>query len=402
MTDYGVTPAGFVPKTLDVILADIVARLKASSAVGPAQDYSTTAPLGQIVGALASEIAEVWELGQGVYNSGDPEAVEGVPQDQLYSLTGSERIAARASTCVCTLNLDPGITVAEGSQISVDGRPDLTFTLDADVTNSGGSAADFPGSFTCTATGPITANAGTLTVIDTAVSGWNSVTNAADAVLGRDAANAIEYRQRWSDERAQRGSTTVSAIRAALLDTETTPAFATIETVLVLENKLDTADANGLPPHSVEAILDDGPIPSVDDDAIAQVIWDRGASAGINTHGNTSGTATDSEGVEHVVYFSRVTRRPVYVRLAVTRGAAYPTNGDALVSAAIVAAGNALKVEEDVIALYMRFQAFSVAGVVDVPTFHLAFTILPTEGDNLTVGYRERATFDTTQIGFYA
>ena len=398
---YGVTPQGYVLKSLEQCKADIIARLKAAPAVGPNQDYSDTSPLGQIIGALASEPAEIHELGKGIYDSGDPEAVTGVPQDQLYALTGSPRLEARPSRIEgVLLNLDPGALVPAGSQASVDTRPDLTFTLDADVSSPTGAtgAADYEGDFTCTFTGPTAVNADTLTVIDTAVNGWNSVTNPADATPGRNVANAIEFRQRWSDERAQRGSTTPTAIRAALLNTVDHPEFATIEKVLVLTNRGDVRDANGLPPHSVEAIIDDGISPSVDDNLIAQVVWDAGVAAGIDTYGNQSGTATDSEGVSQTVYFSRVTRRNIYVHLSLTRGASFPVNGDAAVAQALVAQGNAYKIEDDVIALFIRSQAFNVAGVTDVPTFAIGFAPGPTEDDNLPIGYRERATFATDRI----
>ncbi len=394
----GVLPEGFVTKSLAEIRADIVARLVESPDVGPSQDYSDTDPLGQIIGALASEIAELWELGYAVHTSGDPEGALDVALDQLLALAGSERIGARASTATCTMNLDAGALVPAGSLISVDGRPDIQFSLDEDVENTGGVAADFDGEFTCTVDGPVGANADTLTVIDSAVSGWNSVTNPEDAVRGRNAANNVEFRQRWADERARAGSTTVAAIRAALLDTETTPEFETIEKVLVLQNKTSAYDANGLPPHSVEAIIDDGNVPSVDNDLIAQVLWDRGTAGGIDTHGDESGTATDSEENPQTMYFSRVTRREIYIEIEVDTGSAFPTDGVAKLKTKLAEVGNLYDVEEDVIAQFIKLQAFSIAGVLDVPAFAIGFSASPVTETNLPIGYRERAVFDTTRI----
>ncbi len=395
---YGVLPEGFVIKPLTQIQADIVARLTAASEWGPGIDYGSTTPEGQIIGAIASEVAEVWELGYVVHTSGDTEGALGVPLDQVLSLAGSARQGEQASTVVCTLSLDAGTTVPAGSLISVDGRPDIQFELDEDVTNGTASPADFPGAFTCTALGPINVLADMLTVIDTSVSGWTAVTNPSAAVAGRYTANDIEFRQRNADERAAAGSTTTSAIRAALLDTETNPDFETIEKVLVLENKTDATDANGLPPHSVEAIIDDGAVPSVDDDAIAQVIWDHGAAGGIDTYGNTLATATDSEGVEHAIYFSRVTRKDVYLVLTVETTSRFPVDGLTKVAQALVTAGNGYDVEDDVIALYVRAAALTVTGVTDVPDFALGFNPFPTADENLVIGYRERATFSTDRV----
>jgi len=399
MTEYGVLPAGFVIKPLTAIQQSIVEKLQASSAVGPSQDYSSTAPLGQIVGAASSEIAEVWELGYLVHTSGDPEGTLDVPLDQLLALTGSSRIGARASRVEgALLNLDAGTLVPAGSLVSVLGRPDIQFELEEDVENAGVSPADVPGNFVCTVLGPVSVNADTLTVIDNPISGWNSVTNPDIAIIGRNVATNIEFRQRWADERAQAGSTTVSAIRACLLDTTTTPEFETIEKVLVLQNKTNWYDANGLPPHSVEAIIDDGDTPSVDDDLIAQVLWDSGVAGGIDTHGDQSGTAIDSEGDEQTVYFSRVTRREVFINMSITRGANFPNDGAQKLKISMAASGNEYQIDDDVIALYLKSKAFAVTGVADVPAFAIGLSFPPTLEANIPMGYRERAVFDVDRI----
>lgn len=396
---YGVTPQGFVIKPLEQIRADIVARLVASPDVGPSQDYSDSDPLGQIVGALASEIAEVWELGHAVHTAGDPEGALGVPLDQVLSLSGSARQEALASKCKgVLLTLDAAAIVPAGSIVSVENRPDITYTLDAEVTNIDDEEAQVPGDFTCTKVSPTATAAGTLTVIDTSVSGWSAVTNPNDAEVGRFAASDLEFRQRWADERARRGATTVSAIRAALLDTDAHPELVTVEKVLVLENKNDIMDSNGLPPHSVEAIIDDGETPSVDDDLIAQILWDAGVAGGIDTHGNQSGTATDSEGNEHEILFSRVTRIPIYIEITVETTDAFPNTGDAQVAQAIVDAGSTYDVEDDVISLFLKSRALTIAGVTDVPVFEIGLTPSPSSEANISIGYRERATFATNRV----
>src|SRR5262249_36114068 len=67
-------------------------------------------------------------------------------------------------------------------------------------------------------TGPLPAPAGTLTVIDTPVAGLSSVTNAADAILGRNQETDSELRIRREEELRAAGKGTVDAIRALLLE----------------------------------------------------------------------------------------------------------------------------------------------------------------------------------------
>jgi hypothetical protein len=296
--------------------------------------------------------------------------------------------------------------VPAGSFVSVEDRPDLQFALAVDVENTGGVTANIsvdvdgnPTEFVCTQDGPIVVNANTLNVIDTAVTGWNTVNNPDDGATGRNADDDTTLRERRAAQLALRGGSTVRAIRADLLDTEAVPELATVEAVLVLENTSDVVDSNGLPPHSFEAILDDGPTPSVDDDVIAQVIFDA-KPAGIASNGSSSGNALDEYGLTHPVAFSRVTRKDVYIDLTLTTGQGFPADGLERVKEAIVTAGSTLNVGATVVALFLRSAAFSVPGVIDVPVFELGYSASPSGTGNLAVGYRERATFATTRINY--
>jgi len=389
VTDYGVTEAGFTVKPLTQIRADINARQLASPKIGPAQDVSDESPLGQMNAAIAAEISEAWELGADVYSSNDPEAAVGVPLDNVCSLTGTTRQGATPSVCKdCVVNLEPGATLHEGDLAAVDGRPDIIFQCAADVTNSGGVAADFTVDFTCTTDGPIQVNAGTLTQKVSGVTGWNSITNPADCALGRNVDTTLQLRQRRVGQLALRGGSTARSLRADILN------IAGVESCVVLNNKTGLADANGVPPHSYEVLLDDGAVPSVEDDTIAQAIFDQGP-AGIQSSGLEFGDATDEFGNLNREYFTRIERKNVYIDYAVTVNTAlFPTDGIDQINAAIVAAGAAYNPGDTVVALYLRSQAFSISGVVDVPSFTLGYAPSPGGTSNLTTTARQRATFD--------
>jgi hypothetical protein len=393
VTTYGMTETGFVVKPLSQIRADINARQLASPKIGAAQDVSDESPLGQMNAAVAAEISEVWELGADVAASQDPEAATGIPLDNLCSLTGTVRQAAAPSKLKsCTVNLDAGATLPAGSIAAVDGRPDITFTSDAEVVNSGGVAANFPVDFTCTANGPVQVNAGTLTEIVSGVTGWNSVTNPSDCVLGRNVDTTPMLRQRRVGQLALRGGSTVRALRADVL------ALDGILSCKVLNNKKDYPSADGLPPHSFEVLIDDGAVPAVDDDLIAQTIFDQ-APAGIESFGDTTGEALDEFGEVQTERFSRVERKPVFIdyELEVNPNT-FPGDGIDQVNAAIAAAGAAYDAGDTVVALFLRSQAFTISGVIDVPTFTLGYAASPVGTTNLTTTARQRATFDTADF----
>ena len=84
MTDYGVIPTGFNRKPLAVILAEIEA--KNITEFGPDFVQTSQSPMGQINGLMADMIAELWELGESIYQSYDPSQAEGTRLDILGSL----------------------------------------------------------------------------------------------------------------------------------------------------------------------------------------------------------------------------------------------------------------------------------------------------------------------------
>lgn len=391
---FGITPQGFVIKRLEDILQGIGDKQRA--AFGALLDTATETELGQLNGTFASGLAECWELLEACYHGFDPDAAADYLLTVLAALTGTERRAAKKSEAALTLNLDDGVTVPTGSLVAHSARPDIVFETLVDVTNSSGITDDFPVDATCTQTGPTVAGNGTLTVIVNAIGGWNSVTNAEDAIVGRNIDNDIILRQRREDQLALRGGSTLAAIKADLLDVSSNEALADMRSVAVLENTTD-GTVNSLPPHSFEVLVDDGDTPTIDDDIIAQIIWD-GKPAGIATYGSASGTAIDDNGDSQTVNFSRVTLRPVYIDIALTTTADFPVGGTDLVKEAIVASGAEYGIADLVIALHLRSQALTVTGVIDVPTFELGFGPSPSGTANLDPGLRARATFSTTNI----
>ncbi len=395
----GLTNQGFERKLLTQIEADVAARQKQASAIGPNQDTSAHSALGQLNGTFAAEVSELWELAELVHASNDPDGALDISLVNIAAISGTVPRAATASRILgVTLNIEPGEEVPAGSLASVAGRPDLVFSLDEAGENAGMAAADFLGDFTCTQLGPIVVNANTLTVIDTPVSGWNTVNNLAAAVPGNLADTSLTLRERREAQLALRGGSTIDALRADLLDSDSTPELVTVEAVIVLENVGPAPDLNGLPPHSIECIIDDGPVPSVDNDVLAQVIWEGGKATGIRAYGSETGIAKDAINNDQIVGFSRVTRLPIYIVATVTTSDSFPVDGLEQVAAAWVARGGAYDVSEDVVALFVRAAAFEVAGVVDVPTFTIGIGPAPVDDDNIAIGYRERATFSVDTI----
>jgi uncharacterized phage protein gp47/JayE len=435
---FGLTSAGFAAMTLADIRADLNARVWA--AFGATLDLSDRSLEGQLVGIVAERLAALWELAEAVNSAMDIDAASGAALDALAMLTGTLRRGAAPSRVTLTLTGTPATTVPAGSIARVpDGvqfATDEAATLEVvsawaattpyvvgDVVENGGrvyvcvnagtsagsggpveteylvedddgtvewlymgagtAIANVPAA--ATLTGALVANAGTVTEIVTPAGGWSGAYNQADASVGSAQETDQDLRIRRALELAQPGTGTADAIRAALL------AVADVRAVRVFVNNTD-AVVDGMPPHSVEALVQGG------DD---QDLWDTllaNVAAGIQTHGTEGGTATDSAGVAHAVAFSRPVEIDVYVEISVLVDASlYPADGDDQIATAIATWGNARPTGWDPYASAVSAQAFTVPGVIAV-TACTVDDVDPPVTTTVAVGPRELAVYDTARI----
>jgi uncharacterized phage protein gp47/JayE len=388
---FGVTDLGFVDKPLDTILQEIEDAQKAS--IGAGFDVSAVSPAGQLNGIFAAKVRELWEVAQAVYAALNPDTATKAQLTALAAFTGTLRLDASKTTVVGRLNLNAGVTVPAGSIASVSGNPSARFVTLVDVTNSGGGAADFLTTLEAETAGEVPVNAGTLTVIETAVSGWNSITNDADGVTGDPIETDGELRSRREDELRRAGAAALDAIRTDVL------AVTGVEYVTMYENTTDTTDADGLPPHSFETVVDGGL-----DAEIAQAIWDT-KPAGIQAYGTSSADAVDSQNVIRSMGFTRPTNRVVYLDVDVSvntdplLGSVYPTDGDDQIKTIVANFATAnWSIGDDVVLAQLYSSILSVDGVVDVVEIRADFTASPVPTANLVIAEREISDVQTTNI----
>lgn len=439
MTTYGLTTTGFVQKTLADLKAEVEASLRAS--FGNSIDLSPQSVFGQLVGVLVDRLADLWSLGGAVHAAFTPDGASGTSLDDLCAITGTVRLAAVPSTAeVLAAGLDT-TTIPAGSVVTV-GVAGTRFTTDADATidsgattvrvdstaygagavivyaanvylcTVGGTTGLTPPTGTGTAiadgtctwryvgtgngaqwiavssedSGPLAAPAYTLDTIGTPTSGWNGVINALDATPGRYLESDAALRIRRELEIRTSGKASLGAIRAALIDVDG------VTSARVFENPTDTTDVNGLPPHSIEALVTGG----TDADVAASVFGEK--AAGIATYGSSSATVTDAAGGTHTVYFSRPTPVPIYVTYNLTVDLTeWPADGAAQVKAALVAWGDAQVAGKDVVSSAAMAQAFKVLGVLDGVAL-LGTAPSPTLPTTIAIGTRSLATYDTSRV----
>jgi uncharacterized phage protein gp47/JayE len=377
----GLDPTGFAIKTLDQIRTELEDDFR--GAFGPSFDVSPETPAGQFIGIFAAKLAEGWEIAAAVHAAQSRQGAIGTSLDGIGQLTGTSRLPATKSTVTVTASGTDGTVIPVGAVFSVDTTGAKFASLESRTITAG--TATIP----CASVeyGPVIAAAGTLTVIETPVGGLVSVTNALDAQRGREIETDEAYRIRQVQLLRVQGASTLDSVRADVMD------VSGVTACIVFENTMDVVDADGMPPHSIEVLVQGG-----DDQDIFDAILSTKA-AGIETHGTESGTAEDSRGVARAIKFSRAIEKPVYliVDVAVTPET-FAVDGEAQIKQALADYGATLQIGTDVVRAQLFRPILGVSGVYDVMDIKLGYSPAPFATDNLSVSSRELATIDTSNI----
>lgn len=228
------------------------------------------------------------------------------------------------------------------------------------------------------------------------ISGFESVDNRLEPVYGRLEETDIELRQAYIAKSALRSNTMVDSIISELLNN-----VANIESASGYENDTDVTDARGLPPHSVEIIVEGG-----DEQEIASAILMRKAG-GIWTHGSTKVSVPTAYGDAVDIRFNRPERLYAWLKVKLkgdpTR---LPMNYADLTIASIIEDGSQMVAGTSLITQLLHEGIYgTVAGItrIDVLTaYSVDKMYVPGPEDytenNIMVSTRQKISIDETRI----
>lgn len=371
----GITPAGFEIKLYEDLIEEINAELK--QLFGATLNTNTDSVIGVINAVWADRLRDLWELTAAVYASAYPDSATGMSLSHVSAITGTIRKGATRSRVLATVNLDGGTTIGPTEIASVTGDDTMKYRPETTVTNAGVDPANFDLWFEALSPEARTrANAGTLTVIETSVGGWNSITNALDSLPGSDPETDPQLYARRLAEIRLGGSATAASIRANV------SALTGVTGVTPLED---------LDARTIEVVVSGG-----DNETIAGTIFERKA-LGLETVGDISVVYEDIEGTEHTVKFSRPTEVEVHARIALVVDAATYV-GDAAVKNVITDWSQTLTLGESVKIAQIIGVLVDLDGVIDVTAVGVGTTAPVGATANLALGVRELALFDTSRI----
>ena len=283
------------------------------------QDY-------QYISTFAVKMSDTLQAIQFAYDSRGPGTAIGSGLDGLIKLNGIARSPATYSTAVETLVGTPGTVVTNGVIQDVS---NYYWNLPASVTIESGGTVN--ATVTCQNSGPIAANPGDINIIATPTYGWTSVANTLAAIPGTAVEADSKLKSRQAISTAQPSLTVLEGTKGAIAG------VSGVTRSKVYENDTDSTDENGLPAHSITALVEGG-----SDADIAGVIFKK-KGPGCKANGTTVVDITDQFGDINSIGFYRSAYVDVDVVINVLQLTGYQTQMTTNIKTAIAAFLNAMK-----------------------------------------------------------
>ncbi|HCJ2692828.1 TPA: baseplate J/gp47 family protein [Klebsiella pneumoniae] len=342
---------------------------------------------GQMVALVVLAIHDANNTAISVYRSFSPATALGDALTSNVKINGITRRAATNSTVDLLLTGTVGTTITNGS---VRDTNSVIWNLPATVVI--GTDGTVVATATCASTGAVAAVAGSVNGINTPTRGWASVTNPLAATVGVAAETDAELRVRQSQSVALASLTPFDAVDGAIANVEG------VTRHKLFENDTEATDANGLPPHSISAIVEGG-----DATEIANTIRST-KGQGVSTYGTTAVIVTDKYGNPYTIRFSRPIDVPVYVSITLKALTGYSSEVGDEIKAAVAAYINSLAIGDSV--LLSRVYSPANLGVVsggnaryyDIMELLIGRTAEGVAAANLVVAYDESASCSVDNI----
>jgi len=326
------TPAGVVLPTEPDILSGVQTDIDA--AFGGGLNPALETPQGQIASSETAIIGDKNNQIALIVNQVDPQYSDGRFQDGIGRIYYLNRKPATSTSVTATLGGVAGAVIPAGTLAQDTGGNTYALTANATIGIGGTVNAEFQN----IKTGPIPCPPSSLVTVYQAVSGWDTITNAAAGTLGQNVESRTDFEFRRKNSVALNGKSTPGAIYAAVFD------VANVLDVYVIDNPTNAIVNVGptsypVAPHSVYIAA----IGGIDAD-VAAAIWTK-KDVGCDYNGNTSITVTDPSGYSYpqpsyVVKFERPSAQAIKFAISIVNDPLLPSDIIALVKAAIVARFN--------------------------------------------------------------
>lgn len=297
---------------------------------------------GNWIGIQAKAFSDYCDAFAAAYNAYSPATAQGVGLSSIVKTNGIARDVPSASTADLTIVGTVGTIINNG----VVSDNTYRWSLPAQV------VIPFAGQIVVTATcqtlGAIAAAPGTINRIQTITKGWQTASNAAAATPGSPIETDPQLRVRQSASTMLAATGVVDGILGAILALGAARAR-------IYENDTSAPDANGIPGHTISAVVDGG-----DAVAIATAIARRKLSAG--TYGTTSEIVTTGAAqIPRTIAFFRPTQPSISWTVTIKPLTGFTTDVQTAIQQALSSWTNALGIGAGQAGRIMLARAYTAA-----------------------------------------
>ncbi len=378
--NYGVTPQGFIRKNYQDILDEMQTSARSEEFFGENVDLSDNNILGAELKLMATALSQLWELAEKVYYSVDLYSAEGSALSRLVNLNLVARKGEIKAVCDLEFSGDEGAVVPVGTQVET--AQNIVFsTLSDCVLLSSGKGFVQAQCITAGTDGNVPPNS--ITTIKNPITGVDSVTNTTAGSGGRGVESDLELVERYENS-FNVGGAALSSIVAAIKKIEE------VSFVFGTENE-EMYEQNGLPAKSIYIVVEGGA-----NEDIASTIFEH-KSGGIKTAGNIEINVSDSQGMSHVVRFSRPEIVSVFVRFVIVTNANYNPESDQIIKGRAVSMILGLSLGASIYGWKLSAAAADISGIESIDCF-LGLTPGNTTSSKITLEAAQRAYIEPSGV----
>jgi uncharacterized phage protein gp47/JayE len=355
-----ITAAGLTIPLYSDVLADLIELAK--SIYGDDIYLGTDSLDYQFISIFALKLTDAYNTAQLIYSNRSPATAIGSALDAIVKINGLERKSASYSTCQVTLTGIYGTTITGGIVADVAGN---SWSLPTPITIPIGSTLTV--SATCQTLGAITATVGQISTISTPTQGWTSVTNLVPAVAGQSSEVDSQLRSRQAISTQLPSQSLLGGTIAGIAS------VADVARYKVYENDTGSTDSNGIPSHSICAVVEGG----TDTDIASEIYYRK--NGGCGTYGTTSVNISDpTYGTTTTIKFYRPTYVPIFATLGVHPLTGYTTANTTAIQTAVTNYLNSLAIGEELTISALWGVAMSTMPDLTNPVFSLKTVVAGT------------------------
>jgi len=302
------TNEGVTVRTFDEIFASIAEMMRGIYGENINLDQDT--PDGQFLGIISKQILDLETFGFNLYAQLDPDFSVGEIQNKIIKICGINRRPGTQSVVDVQIVVEYDLTLEAGYTAADDSDQNWVTTEDLSLLAGSNTITMYAEEY-----GSVSAGAATITSPVTIVIGVTSVNNALAASPGVDEETDEELRIRRNKSLENAAYSTVGGLLAKLGEIEN------VTDAVVYENVTDATDSDGIPGHSIWAIVEGGDVAN-----IAETMT-KNKTAGTGMLGAVTGIYNetimrangDTFVIPHEMKFDRPDETDLYIKMTATR-----------------------------------------------------------------------------------